>query len=236
MSGRHKATNLGSFHTPTPYLAMTSHGQAGDRGNFAASAFILLTLAAMGLCDLGKAAAQEPPSAVGAAVDTARGLLAWNDVYAVFSHPRCANCHVEDERPRWSGAHYGATARHHAFNVQRGDDESGFGNVGLRCTTCHFEHNSNVLHGPPGAPNWHLAPVEMAWFAKSSADICAQIKDPARNGGRSLDEVATHVRDDELVGWGWKPGPGREPAPGSADETYKALQEWEANGAPCPAH
>lgn len=166
-------------------------------------------------------------------VDRERGLAEWEKVHAVFSHPRCANCHVEDDHPRWSGAHYGAT-RFHAFNVRRGDDGSGFGNAGLRCTTCHFETNSQILHGPPGAENWHLAPVEMVWFDKSSAEICAQIKDPARNGGRTLEEVAHHVRDDALVAWGWDPGPGREPAPGSAEETYRAILAWEAAGAPCP--
>src|SRR5690349_17444366 len=53
-------------------------------------------------------------------VDRDAGLAEWERVYEVFAHPRCANCHVEDERPRWSGPHYGAT-RIHAFNVQRGE-------------------------------------------------------------------------------------------------------------------
>lgn len=166
-----------------------------------------------------------------AAVDAAKGLPAWDDLYKVFSHPRCANCHVEDDQPRWSGPHYGAT-RVHAFNVRRGPD--GFGNPGLRCTTCHFESNSNALHGPPGAHNWHLAPADMVWFGKSSAEICAQIKNPARNGGRTLDDIAEHVRDDKLVAWGWQPGPGREPAPGSAEATFAALRAWTEAGAPCP--
>lgn len=181
---------------------------------------------------LMSASAQTTPETA-PVVDRERGLAEWEKVHAVFAHPRCANCHVEDEHPRWSGPHYGET-RIHAFNVQRGDDGSGFGNVGLRCTTCHFETNSQVLHGPPGAENWHLAPVEMVWFGKTSAEICAQIKDPERNGDRSLQEVATHVRDDALVAWGWNPGPGRQPAPGSAEETYQAILAWEASGAPCP--
>jgi hypothetical protein len=200
----------------------------------------LLTLAASLFVAANMALAQEPapgtspenPSQV--TIDPAVGLPAWEKVFAVFSHPRCANCHVEDDHPRWSGAHYGPEPRNHAFNVQRGVDGSGFGNAGLRCTTCHFESNSNVLHGPPGAPNWHLAPAEMVWFGKSSAEICAQIKDPARNGGRTLEAVSAHVRDDKLVGWGWSPGPGREPAPGSAEETFQALEQWRLAGAPCP--
>lgn len=167
------------------------------------------------------------------AADEERGLAEWEKVFAVLSHPRCANCHVEDERPRWSGLGYGEDAVH-AFNVVRGDDGSGFGNPGLRCTTCHFEVNSPTPHGPPGAENWHLAPAEMVWFRKTPAEICGQIKDPERNGGRSLEEIAVHVRDDGLVAWGWDPGPGREPAPGSAEETFAAIGRWAGYGAPCP--
>jgi hypothetical protein len=165
------------------------------------------------------------------AQDQSEALSQWEKIYEVFAHPRCANCHVDDDSPRWSGAHYGAT-RIHAFAIGRGAD--GFGNPGQRCTTCHFETNAERLHGPPGAPHWHLAPVEMAWFGKSSAEICAQVSDPERNGNRTLLEIAEHVRDDALVGWGWEPGPGREPAPGSAEETYSAIVAWVEAGAQCP--
>ncbi|ESZ26638.1 hypothetical protein [Mesorhizobium sp. L2C084A000] len=194
---------------------------------------IMLTPAAMLVLAAPFAIAQESQMPAPATVDAAKGLSEWDKVYAVFSHPRCADCHVADERPRWSGAHYGGT-RVHAFNVQRGADGSGFGNPGLRCTTCHFASNSKALHGPPGAENWHLAPAEMAWFGRSSAEICAQIKDPLRNGNRSLKDIALHVRDDRLVAWGWAPGSGREPAPGSAEATYQAIENWAAAGASCP--
>lgn len=180
------------------------------------------------------AAAAMIPFAMGSSA-FADGLSEWQTIYEVFSHPRCANCHVEDDRPRWSGPHYGGT-RIHAYNVKRGSDESGFGNPGLRCSVCHFEANSEKPHGPPGAENWHLAPAEMVWFDQASASICAQIKDPERNGDRTLEEVAEHVRRDPLVAWGWNPGPGRQSAPGSAEETYQALQRWISFGAPCPVN
>lgn len=188
----------------------------------------LLTAAAI----LAAGATGAPAQA--ASTDTAAGLAEWAKIHAVFSHPRCANCHVEDNRPRWSGSHYGAT-RVHGFNVQGGPDGSGKGNPGLRCQTCHFESNSNILHGPPGAHNWHLPPAGMVWWQKSSAQICAQIKDKSRNGDRSLEQVAEHVKTDKLVAWGWSPGLGREPAPGSAEETYQALLRWTELGAPCPS-
>ncbi|WP_027059178.1 hypothetical protein [Mesorhizobium loti] len=195
---------------------------------------IMLMPAAVTFLAAPIATAQEAQPPAPATVDVAKGLPEWDKIYQVFSHPRCADCHVSDDRPRWSGAHYGGV-RVHAFNVQRGADGSGFGNPGLRCTTCHSSSNSSILHGPPGAPNWHMAPVEMVWFGKSSPEICAQIKDPARNGGRSLQDVALHVRDDKLVAWGWAPGLDREPAPGSAEATYQAIENWMAAGAPCPA-
>lgn len=161
----------------------------------------------------------------------AEGLAAWEGVYKVFSHPRCANCHTPDDRPRWSGENYG-TPRFHGMNVRRGDD--GFGEEGQRCATCHNKTNAELPHGPPGADAWHLAPVEMVWWQKTSAEVCAQIKDPARNGDRTLQEVADHILKDPLVAWGWAPGKGREPAPGSAQETFDLLTQWASEGAPCP--
>jgi hypothetical protein len=95
--------------------------------------------------------------------------------------------------------------------------------------------NADLPHGPPGAPAWALPPADMAWWQVSSAQICAQIKDPARNGGRTLEAVAEHVAHDELVLWGWAPGPGREPAPYSGAELAQLIRQWAQAGAPCPA-
>ena len=155
----------------------------------------------------------------------------WAKIYEVFSHPRCANCHVpEDNRPRWSGPSYGET-RFHGMNINGG--ESRIGAEGLPCSTCHEEANAPVPHGPPGAPHWALAPVEMVWWNRSSAEVCAQIKDEDRNGGRSLAEVADHIAEDPLVLWGWDPGPDREAAPYSAEQVATFVREWDAAGAPC---
>ena len=38
--------------------------------------------------------------------------------------------------------------------------------------------------------NWQLAPIEADWFGKSSREICPQLRDPARNGGRTMIELA----------------------------------------------
>ena len=168
------------------------------------------------------------------------GLEAWRKIHEVFSHPRCSNCHVgPDHVPIWSGASYGTKARPHGMNISGSASRKGAEHI--PCSSCHTHNNSQLPHGPPGAPPprhgadwWRLPPVEMQWFGKSSAEICAQIKDPARNGGLTIPKVAEHIEHDPLVHWGWKPGPGREPAPYSITQLVEYLKQWEAADAPCP--
>ncbi|MEM8729722.1 MAG: hypothetical protein AAGF79_07355 [Pseudomonadota bacterium] len=163
-------------------------------------------------------------------------LSDWGKVYEVLSHPRCVNCHVPaDNRPRWSGPSYRLAEGEWAFhgmNISGGAERDGRNSIA--CSACHAQTNSELPHGPPGAPHWALAPVEMTWLGKSSAALCAQIKDPAQTGGRDLAAIADHIGHDALVLWGWDPGPGRAPAPFSAEETVSALIAWSDAGAPCP--
>jgi hypothetical protein len=74
----------------------------------------------------------------------------------------------------------------------------------------------------------------MAWEGKSLSEICAQIKDPKRNGGRSLADLVHHIGDDSLVGWAWDPGFGRQPAPGAQKEAGALVEAWAKTGAACP--
>lgn len=173
-----------------------------------------------------------PQAQTFSASQTQAGLEAWARAYEVFSHPRCANCHVEDGVPMWSGPSYGET-RAHGMLIG-GDPDMQMGNPAATCNTCHGPQNALVPHGPPGNDVWLLAPPEMVWFSKTSPEVCAQIKDPERNGGRTVEEVADHITHDSLVLWGWKPGPGREPAPGTPEDMAAALMVWLQNGAPCP--
>ena len=184
----------------------------------------LLAPKVSGQLDSGQPAEQNAPEA--------EGLEAWSKIYQLVSHPRCANCHVADGTPMWSGPHYGKTIPHAMY--VGGDPELLLGNPGMMCTTCHMAENSAKLHGPPGNEVWHLPPKEMVWWNKSSAEICAQLKDPARNGDRTLEEIAEHIANDSLVAWGWAPGPGRQPAPFSAQEAANFVTSWSAQGAPCP--
>ena len=107
------------------------------------------------------------------------------------------------------------------------------GATALRCTTCHGAANF-AASGVPGHPLWHMAPREMAWQGKSLAQICEQIKDPRHNGGRTLAQIHEHVARDSLVGWAWRPGGSREPAPGTQEEFGALIAAWIESGAICP--
>ena len=70
--------------------------------------------------------------------------------------------------------------------------------------------------------------------ARRSVEICAQIKDRERNGGRSLEEIAHHIGTNSLVGWAWAPGFGRRPAPGTQQQAGALVDAWVKTGAVCP--
>ena len=70
---------------------------------------------------------------------------------------------------------------------------------------------------------------------RSLAQICAQLKDPARNGGHTLAQIVEHMTHDTLVGWAWAPGGDREPAPGTQASFGALVKAWTEAGAACPA-
>jgi hypothetical protein len=168
-----------------------------------------------------------PQSFDGIGDTTARSVALFTEAGKVLTSPRCVNCHPAGDRPL-----QGEAQRLHQPPVTRGDD--GFGTVSMRCATCHQARNFDAA-GVPGNPHWHLAPREMAWQGKTLGEICAQIKEPARNGGRSLQQILTHVATDTLVGWAWAPGFGRKPAPGTQQELGALIDAWVKSGAACPA-
>ena len=87
----------------------------------------------------------------------------------------------------------------------------------------------------PGHPLWHLAPIEMAWVGKSLGEICEQIKDPNATAANRSTQLVHHMAEDSLVGWGWHPGVGRTPAPGTQKEFGELIKAWADTGAACPA-
>jgi hypothetical protein len=60
------------------------------------------------------------------------------------------------------------------------------------------------------------------------------MKDPARNGDRSLQALVEHISTDHLVGLAWAPGGNRKPAPGTQKEAGALAETWVQTGAECP--
>jgi hypothetical protein len=193
--------------------------------------FLALVVTASSFIGQGALAGDAPTLAApadfaGIADPKARSAAYFTELGKVLTNPRCVNCHPRTDRPR-----QGDESRLHQPPVFRGVD--GFGLEAMRCASCHRSANFDAAR-MPGHPIWHLAPAEMAWEGKTVSEICVQIKDPKRNGGRSLHDLFEHIGSDTLVGWAWAPGPGRTPAPGTQKQAGALVQAWVDSGAACP--
>jgi hypothetical protein len=157
-----------------------------------------------------------------------KSLRAFREIASVLASPRCLNCHVPGDGPL-----QGDDSHAHAMNVKRGTD--GKGSAALRCSACHQTENAKFLHGPPGAAEWQLPSPKtpMAWKGLSMGDLCRTLKDPAKNGNRSLQDLVVHM-DTSLVRWAWTHGPGRTLPPLSHDQFVSRLKAWIETGAACP--
>jgi hypothetical protein len=162
--------------------------------------------------------------AIGDRAQRSRALF--TEAARVLLHPRCSNCHPSGDAP-----HQRMAMEPHDPPVVRGPANNGV--PGMECTTCHQDRNQTLTR-VPGAPNWHLAPIEMAWVGKSVGYICNQLKDPKRNGGKTLPQIVEHSAHDALVAWGWAPGADREPAPGTQAAFGALIEAWVKTGAECP--
>lgn len=162
--------------------------------------------------------------------DNAKSRAAFNEAVKVFFSARCINCH-----PAGDGPLQGDKMVPHTMDVKRGSD--GRGMEELKCTTCHQEINLEGDSMPPGAPNWHMPPEnqKMVFQGLTARQLCVQLKDPKRNGGRKTPKEAIHhLEEDPLVTWAWTPGNGRSVPPMSYEDFMKAMNIWVQNGAACP--
>ena len=166
-----------------------------------------------------------PSAFAGIRDPAARSAALFTEAGKVLRHPRCLNCHPDGDRPSQGDGYP------HQPPVQRGPD--GRGVTAMRCTTCHQPANFEPGR-VPGHPKWRLAPASMAWQGRSLAQICEQLKDPARNGGHTVAEIVEHMAKDDLVGWAWRPGADRAPAPGTQAALGALVRAWAASGAACP--
>ena len=201
------------------------NGRASALGSLLA---VLALIGALGTPGI-RAEKHAAPSAGSATRDDAGARAAFAAAAPVFFHPRCMNCHPSGDRPL-----QGDDSHPHAQNVQRGP--LGDGRYGMKCTTCHQQENTPGPHMPPGAVVWRLPPPKMPMViqGKTPRELCEQLKDPARNGGKTLQQIIEHVTSDKLVGWGWNPGEGRTLPPLSREEFARNVKLWVEKGAACP--
>ena len=150
-------------------------------------------------------------------------------VYKVLMSPRCMNCHPAGDVPL-----QGDDSHLHTQGVKRGPDGKGL--YAMKCNNCHQISNTAGLNMPPGNPTWHLPPADMpmVFEGKSPKELATQLKDPNKNGHKTLQQLITHVSKDALVLWGWNPGDGRTKPPLGHAEFAAQFKEWVDKGAAIP--
>lgn len=160
--------------------------------------------------------------------DDAAAAAAFEALVPVLHHPRCMNCHSRGDFPR-----QGDDGHPHTMNVRRGPEGDDI--AGVKCSTCHQDHNTEGVHTPPGAPDWHLPPASMPmiWEGLGDRQLCELFKNSGQNGGRNLDQIVEHM-STPLVLWGWNPGGGRAPVPVPLATFQSNVRRWVAMGAACP--
>jgi hypothetical protein len=166
-----------------------------------------------------------PSAFAGITEPQARSRALFTEAAKVIMNPRCMNCHPAADRPT-----QGNDMHAHLPPVAHGAGS---------CQTCHTDRNFTLMERAsyqsiPGHPRWDVAPIEMAWQGKSAGEICQQIKDPQRNGGRSLELLHDHLAKDDLIAWAWHPGVGRDPVPGTQERLGELVRAWIDSGAACP--
>jgi hypothetical protein len=195
-------------------------------------AAVLLVLApALAAADPGSHQPLKSPSQFASIADKAeRSRAMFGEIGKLLTHPRCMNCHPAGDHPL-----QGDDEHEHMPPVWRSES----GHFETNCAGCHTEHNVTLHEAAsyksiPGNPRWAIAPLAMAWQDKSLGDICRQLKDVNRNGGRDLAALQDHIAKDDIVAHGWDPGEGRVPAPGSQQAAGQLVQAWIDSGAECP--
>lgn len=152
------------------------------------------------------------------------GLQAFEGIYAAVTHPRCLNCHPEGDAPLHTDQ-----SIPHDFGIDRFSPLDG-----VHCSTCHAA--ASVGDGqaplPPSDPIWSMAPAQMVFENRTPAQICAQLKDPAINGGRGHVGSTAHIAEDHLLQTSWHMG--RTPPPVSHEELVQLFETWGRAGGPCP--
>lgn len=176
---------------------------------------VVVTMLSLGISSMAAAQRASPSRSAELFLEAAK----------VFRHPRCMNCHPAGDQPT-----QGNDRHLHQMHVVRGPDDHGA--IAMKCSTCHGEANYKYS-GVPGAPKWALAPKSMAWAGLSDRELCQALKDRKKTHMNNEQFIA-HNAKDPLVGWGWAPGEGREPVPGTQAEFGRIVAEWIATGADCP--
>ncbi len=159
-----------------------------------------------------------------------------NNLYPVFSHLRCINCHGRTD---------GNSCRYHLF-MWCGSKKDGHDENNNPCSLCH----SAPLWTQAGAPTfWQFEGSKTGSYGttfygatKSPRDLCYTVKHTFI--ANSLQAFQAHISGDPRIQWGFNPTDPyqhvqqhpkiAEPAPGGYQIWQQNMLTWFNQGLPCP--
>ena len=163
-----------------------------------------------------------------------RSRALFNEVAKVVTHPRCMNCHPAGEHPT------------------QGNDQHE--HMPPTCAARPASASPGVLLGLPHREELHAgrhrrdatrafrairagSSRRSRWRGRASrsARSASSSRTRSATAARSLALLHEHFAKDDLVAWGWAPGEGREPAPGTQQQLGELAQAWIDTGAECPS-
>lgn len=180
----------------------------------------------------GNARAQAPPPSPPSPQSSADPIDLFKEIYPVFAHPRCVNCHgVVQSFP---GNIRSVNATHH--NEPEGDSQ-----IAGNCALCH--DTPKVLETA-----WQfVAPAHMSFVGKDLEQMCALQSDEARSfddavnshSGTVAGTYLHHLINDPLIDAGFEGRAGGDnidppqPPPMSKADFLAAAKKWIDAGAGC---
>jgi hypothetical protein len=195
-------------------------------------------LAVIGCLGFAGTAATEPRARTFSTPDEAFDYL-----HQVARSPRCVNCHGMYRGDGQRIPTVGDAMDPHPMNVTAGHNPDRLA-LGIKCTSCHGTENSPEPGGPPGVadgcPEWQM-PVDQRMTldrAMSKKNLCKRWRaatpvslEHLKKCGEPIPNTVTeffvhHLEHDRLIAWAFKPGDGREAAPGRLIDLVAAAKKW----------
>ena len=150
-------------------------------------------------------------------ITRARSVALFEEAGKVMQHPRCVNCHPRGDRPTAERRDAAARA---AGGARRGRPRR----AGAALHAPAIATRISIRRACPAIRNGTSRRRRWPGRASRSARSASRSRIRRATAARTSPRIVKHSTERQLVGWGWNPGAGRTPAPGTQAEFGALMQ------------